>query len=64
MSACMHCGRPLTHDEIAIYRKMVSRAAKEYMCKTCLAQYFDVDESKIDQKIQQYKRQGCLLFVQ
>ncbi len=33
------------------------------MCKTCLAAYFEVSEEKIDQKIAQFKRQGCLLFA-
>ena len=33
------------------------------MCKTCLASYFNVPEEKIDQKIIQFKRQGCLLFA-
>lgn len=59
----MKCGRPLTCDEVAVHRKLVSRQAKQFMCKTCLAAYFDVDESLIDRKIDQFKRQGCLLFV-
>lgn len=64
MAQCFQCGRQLTADEIAVYRKMVNRAAETYLCKTCLAGYFDVPEEKIDQKIQQFKRIGCLLFVQ
>lgn len=60
----MQCGRPLTADETAVYRKLVSRQAQRFMCKTCLAAYFDVEEEKIDRKIEQFKRQGCLLFVQ
>jgi len=60
---CYECGRPLTVDEIAVHRKLISRAATEYMCKTCLAFYFNVPEAKIDEKIEQFKRQGCLLFI-
>ena len=47
-----------------MYRKLVSRQAQRFMCKTCLATYFEVEEEKIDRKIEQFKRQGCLLFVQ
>lgn len=64
MAVCLKCGRPLTADEIAVHRKLVSREASQFMCKTCLAAYFEVEEAKIDQKIAQFKRQGCLLFVQ
>ena len=64
MVQCFQCGRQLTADEIAVYRKMVNREANQFLCKTCLAAYFEVDEDKIDKKIQQFKRIGCLLFVQ
>ena len=64
MVQCFQCGRQLTADEIAVYRKMVNREANQFLCKTCLAAYFGVDEDKIDKKIQQFKRIGCLLFVQ
>lgn len=63
MSACLQCGRSLTADEVAVHRKLVTRSASQFMCKTCLAAYFNVDEAKIDQKIAQFKRQGCLLFA-
>ena len=63
MTTCMNCNRPLTADEVAVHRKLVSREATRFMCKTCLAAYFGVPEEKIDQKIIQFKRQGCLLFA-
>ena len=64
MAQCFQCGRQLTADEIAVYRKMVNRMADKFLCKTCLAAYFDVSEDKIDRKIEQFKRIGCLLFEQ
>lgn len=64
MAHCFKCGRPLTCDEVAVYRKLVARNAVQFMCKTCLARYFEVEEERIDQKILQFKRQGCLLFTQ
>ena len=64
MAQCVQCGRQLTADEIAVYRKMVNRAADTFLCKTCLASYFGVEEDKIDKKIEQFKRIGCLLFAQ
>lgn len=64
MAQCFQCNRSLTADEIAVYRKMVNRTAERFLCKTCLAAYFDVTEDKIDRKIEQFKRIGCLLFEQ
>ena len=64
MAQCFQCGVQMTADEIAVYRKMVNREADKFLYKTCLARYFDVPVEKIDQKIQQFKRIGCLLFVQ
>ena len=63
MSSCLKCGRELTFDEIAVYKKMVNRASVEYMCKGCLAKRFDVSVDFIDKKIEQFKSQGCLLFT-
>lgn len=64
MAQCVQCGRKLTGDEIGVYRKLVDRTAEKFLCKTCLAAYFEVSEDKIDKKIEQFKRIGCLLFAQ
>lgn len=64
MAQCSKCDRQLTGDEIAVYRKLVDRMAEKFLCKTCLAAYFEVSEDKIDKKIEQFKRIGCLLFAQ
>lgn len=42
---------------------MISRSAETFFCKTCFAAYFGVTVQKVDEKIRQFKRQGCLLFV-
>lgn len=60
---CKKCDRILTGDERSVYLKMVNRKAKEYLCKTCLAEYFEVDEKLIDKKIKQFKDAGCMLFT-
>ena len=60
---CKKCGRALTFDEKAVYLKMVNRQATEFLCKTCLADYFEVAEILIDKKIEQFKNNGCMLFI-
>ncbi len=63
MSVCMRCGRELTFNEIGAHKKFINRGSTSFFCKTCLAKWLDVPEEKIDQKIEQFKRQGCTLFV-
>ena len=32
------------------------------MCKRCLSQHFSIDEAKLDELAEYYKKQGCTLF--
>ena len=63
MSACMDCGKNLTYNEIGAYKKFVNRGSRSFLCKQCLAQKLDVTTEDIDRKIEQFKQQGCTLFV-
>jgi len=62
MDNCFRCGRELTKDEIAIYKRMVNRGAVEYLCKTCFAKAYNVTEELVQEKIEHFKRCGCTLF--
>ena len=37
--------------------------AEQFFCKQCLAEHLGVTPELIDEKIEQFKRQGCTLFV-
>lgn len=63
MSVCVKCGKALTYNEIGAYRKFVNRGAKDFLCKECLAQRLGISTERIDQKIEEFKLQGCTLFV-
>lgn len=61
---CIKCGAELSRDDIGLYKKLIDRAAeKDFMCKSCQAEHFKVEISLLDQKIEEFKYQGCLLFV-
>ena len=62
MADCTQCKKHLSHDEIAIYRRLIYRDAEEYMCKACLAKYLGVPEEVIDARIDYFKKIGCTLF--
>lgn len=60
---CKACGGPLWDDDRAIYRKLVYRAAEEFLCRDCLARQFGCQREKIDKLIDYYRQSGeCTLF--
>ena len=62
MSRCMKCGRELSPDEVGLHKKLINRGASEYMCMTCLAEFFGCSEELLKQKIAQFREMGCALF--
>lgn len=63
MTVCMQCEKELTYNDVGAYKKFVNRGAKQFLCKKCLAQKLEIPTEFIDEKIEQFKSQGCLLFV-
>ena len=60
---CRQCGAPLGGDDIAIYKKLVYRAAEDFLCIDCLADYFKVPRVEIEKRIRYYRESGeCTLF--
>lgn len=59
----MQCGRQLTFNEIGAHKKFINRDSRQFFCKKCLAEKLDITVEDIDRKIEQFKLQGCTLFV-
>lgn len=60
---CRECGAPLSGDDIAIYRKLVFRAAEDFLCVDCLAKRFHCPREEIEKRIRWYRESGtCTLF--
>lgn len=62
-SYCIKCGRRLTNDEIGLHKKLVSRAATEYMCMDCLCAYFSMSTDSAKTLIERFRKSGCTLFA-
>lgn len=60
---CRNCGRELTADEIGIYKRMVNRGAADFLCASCLAAHFKIDEALVYEKIEHFRAMGCTLFA-
>ena len=60
---CKKCGALLGGDDIAIYRKLVTRNADEFFCIDCLADYYNTTREVIEERIEYYRKSGeCTLF--
>ena len=60
---CIACGKtPLTKDEVGVCKKLLGTDTKAFYCLSCFADYLEVSEQDILDKIQMFKEEGCKLF--
>lgn len=60
---CVACGKePLTKDEVGINKKLLGESTAAFYCMDCLAEYLGVTVQDIEDKIEEFKEQGCKLF--
>ena len=64
MKTCIACGKePLSKDEIGINKKLLSEQAENFYCMDCLADYLEVETQDLLDKIEEFKEEGCKLFL-
>ena len=59
---CRECGRSLIKDEIGLTKKLLDMGAREFFCFSCLAEYLEVEEEFLRDKVEEFKDEGCTLF--
>jgi biotin operon repressor len=60
---CDNCGKTkLKKNEIGICKKLLGEKITKFFCIKCLADYLNVTENDINDKIEQFKEDGCKLF--
>ena len=62
---CCECDHPLKKDEVALSQKLLGceDEAGELYCIHCLADYLECSIEDLEVKIQEFKEQGCNLFL-
>lgn len=60
---CVDCGRQLVKDEIALNKKLISLDLVEFRCLECLSVSFGCEVEELKIKIDEFKEQGCTLFI-
>jgi biotin operon repressor len=56
------CKENLSKDEIGANKKLLGESVSEYYCINCLAEYLEVSVEDLEDKIEEFKEQGCTLF--
>jgi len=60
---CYVCGKePLSKDEIGLTKKIINKKTPVFYCLHCLADYLEVSEEELLDKIEEFKEEGCTLF--
>lgn len=64
MKSCIACGKnPLSKDEIGINKKLLGEQIDSFYCLDCLADYLEVETQDLLDKIEEFKEEGCKLFL-
>lgn len=64
MKSCIACGKnPLSKDEIGIDKKLLGEQIDSFYCLDCLADYLGVETQDLLDKIEEFKEEGCKLFL-
>lgn len=57
---CVRCAAPLTFNESGLNRKFNAGAGA--LCIHCLAQKLNASEERLKEKMEEYRKAGCLYF--
>ncbi len=61
---CLACGKKeLSKDTVGINKKMLGKKVKSYYCMECLADYLGCSVDDLLEKIEEFKAEGCTLFL-
>lgn len=61
---CYVCGKsPLSKDEVGLTKKLINKKSPVFYCIPCLAEYLEVTPEELLDKIEEFKNEGCTLFL-
>ena len=60
---CYECKAALSKDEIGLSQKLLNVDSEGYYCIPCMAQYLGCMEDDLKAKVEEFKEQGCTLFL-
>ena len=64
MVNCIICGKSdLNKDTLGINKKLLGENITNYYCLDCLAEYLECTVEELLDKIEEFKAEGCKLFL-
>lgn len=61
---CVICGKQeLDKDAIGINKKLLGTDIENFYCMECLAEYLECTVDELLDKIEEFKAEGCKLFL-
>ncbi len=61
---CISCGaKKLDRNTIGINKKLLGEAIENFYCMDCLASYLDTTTEALLEKIEEFKEDGCTMFL-
>jgi len=62
---CSLCGRELTSDEHGLNQKILDGDVKNgiWRCLKCMAECLECEVGDLNEKIEEFKSEGCKLFA-
>lgn len=61
---CVICGKQeLGKDTIGINKKLLGTDIENFYCMECLAEYLECTVDELLDKIEEFKAEGCKLFL-
>ncbi len=63
MKRCIECTKGLSKDEVSLNKKLLGKNTKQFLCLDCLSNYLNTDREILEDKIVQFKEEGCTLFL-
>ena len=61
---CVMCGKNnLPKDDVGLNKKLLGTGIKYYYCIDCLAEYLGCTKEELLEKIEEFKAEGCKLFL-
>lgn len=60
---CIECNRRISKDEISLNKKLIDFESDSFYCLHCMAELFNCTTTDLQIKIEEFKEQGCTLFM-
>lgn len=61
---CVICGKTdIDKDTVGINKKLLGENVQNFYCMDCLAEYLECTVEELLDKIEEFKAEGCKLFM-